>query len=211
MGAGLGDNLAGQAKRVVNMGRRQTMASQSRSGASGRNADGFTLIELMITIAVLAITLAVAVPNFQNVINRNRLVASANEAVGALQVARMEAIRRNARVELCPSTNGTTCSGSDWARLIVRVASNGAVVRDMNIAATGVSVKGSDNAATNNRIAFTADGFARVGSGTATTGGLSVCSTKLPEAENTRDIQVVVSRVSVTTRNGTSACTAATD
>ncbi|WP_146910609.1 GspH/FimT family pseudopilin [Arenimonas daejeonensis] len=177
----------------------------------GLRSAGFTLVELMITIAVLAVVLAVAVPSFQGVINRNRLVSAANEAVGVLQIARMEAIRRNARVEICPSTNGAACSGSNWARMIVRVASSGEVVRDVQVVGQGISVKGSENAATNNRIAFSSDGFARVGSGTATSGGLSVCSSKLPDAENTRDVLVAVSRVSVTARNGTAACTAADD
>ena len=172
---------------------------------------GFTLVELMITIAVLAIVLAVAVPSFQGIINRNRLVSASNEVVAALQLARMEAIRRNGRVELCPSTNGTSCSGSDWTRMIVRVVSDGTVVRDIRVTGRGIVLKGSSNTNSNNRIAFVPSGMARVGSGTASTGGISVCSAHVPVAENTMDVGIVASRVAVTTRNGTAACTARTD
>jgi len=177
---------------------------QGRSG-------GFTLIELMITIAVLAVVLAIAVPSFQGMINRNRLVASGNEVVAALQLARMEAVRRNSRVELCPSTNGTACSGSDWTRMIVRVASDGTVVRDISVTGRGIVLKGSSNTTGNNRIAFVPSGFARVGSGTATTGAISVCSAHVPVEENTLDVGIVASRVAITRRNGTAACTARTD
>ena len=172
---------------------------------------GFTLVELLITIAVLAVVLAIAVPSFRSVINRNRLVSASNEVVGALQLARMEAIRRNSRVEICPSTDGATCSGSSWTRMIVRVASDGEVVRDISVTGRGIVLKGSSNTASNNRIAFVSSGFARVGSGTATTGAISVCSEYVPVTENTMDVGIVASRVAVTPRNGTAACTARTD
>jgi type IV fimbrial biogenesis protein FimT len=178
------------------------------SGAA-RMERGFTLIELMVVVIVLAIALAIGIPGFQGIINRNRIIGAANESVAAIQVARMEAIRRNQRVELCPSTNGTTCGGDDWSRLIVRVAGSGELVRDINLSVAGLVIQGSTNVATNNRISFSPNGFARVGNADESTGGLSLCSTKLPEAENTRDVIVAVSRVSVTTRNGTAACTPA--
>lgn len=177
---------------------------QGRSG-------GFTLVELMITIAVLAVVMAIAVPSFQAVINRNRLVSASNEVVAALQLARMEAIRRNSRVELCPSTDGTSCSGSAWSRMIVRVASDGTVVRDIRVTGRGIVLNGSSNTTSNNRIAFVPSGMARVGNGTASTGAISVCSSKVPVTENTMDVGIVASRVAVTPRNGTAACTARTD
>ncbi|MDX1554457.1 MAG: GspH/FimT family pseudopilin [Xanthomonadales bacterium] len=184
----------------------------------GRAAtSGFTLVELMVTVVVLSIVLAMAVPSFSSMINRNRLAASANEAVAAFQVARMEAVRRNARVVLCPSANGSACAGGDWSRLIVFSDNNGngspgdaneEIIRDVVLAAGGVSIKPSGNVATNQRISFGADGFARVGNAGARVGGLSVCSTKLPSADNTRDITVAVSRIAVASRDGSDACSA---
>src|SRR5689334_185 len=51
---------------------------------------GFTLVELMVTVAVLAIMAGLAVPSFQATVNANRLTGSTNELVNALQTARME-------------------------------------------------------------------------------------------------------------------------
>jgi type IV fimbrial biogenesis protein FimT len=169
---------------------------------------GFTLVEVMITIAVLAVVLGIAVPSFSGVIAQNRLVAATNEVVGAVQLARMEAVRRNARVGLCPTTNGSACGGADWSRILVFVASDGTGISDITAGIPGMVVQGSENVTSNNRITFGADGFARVGSGTARVGSLSICYPRVRAAENTRDVQVAVSRVSVVTRNGTAECTA---
>lgn len=54
---------------------------------------GFTLVELMITLAILAIVAAIAAPSFSDMIKRNKRVACGNELVGALQLARSEAVR----------------------------------------------------------------------------------------------------------------------
>lgn len=186
-------------------------ASTAGRAGSPRPA-GFTLLELVITVAVLAIALGIAVPSFQGITNRNRLTSVANEVVAAMQLTRMEAIRRNQRVVMCPSTNGTTCSGANWTRMIVREAdAAGEVIREFQFTGRGLAIKSSSNVDDNNQIAFTSSGFARVGGTTNASGGLSVCSSVLPAAENTRDVMVAVSRISVVTRNGTAACTAATD
>lgn len=66
---------------------------------------GFTLVELMVTIAVAAVLLMIAVPSYRNIINANRLSTAANEMVGALNVARMEAIKRNGSVQFCSNAS----------------------------------------------------------------------------------------------------------
>lgn len=47
---------------------------------------GFTLIELMVTIAVAAVLLGIAVPSFQDMLERNRVAAQTNEVLGDLQM-----------------------------------------------------------------------------------------------------------------------------
>lgn len=59
---------------------------------------GFTLIELMVTIAIVAIVLGIAIPSFSSTIASNRLTTSANELVTALNLARSEAVKRGASV-----------------------------------------------------------------------------------------------------------------
>jgi len=74
---------------------------------------GFTLIELIVAVAVLAITLALGVPSFRDLIVNNRLVTQANDLLLDLVKIRGEAIRRNAPVSFCPKGPGNTC-GTDW-------------------------------------------------------------------------------------------------
>jgi type IV fimbrial biogenesis protein FimT len=59
---------------------------------------GFTLLELMVTVAIAAILVTVAMPSFTNTIIGNRLTTINNELVGALNLARSEAIKRNQQV-----------------------------------------------------------------------------------------------------------------
>lgn len=79
-----------------------------------RLSRGFTLIELFVTIAIAGVLLAIAIPNFADLMRNNRSEAAANELVSALNAARGEAVKRGARVSLCPSANGTSCSGTSW-------------------------------------------------------------------------------------------------
>jgi type IV fimbrial biogenesis protein FimT len=73
---------------------------------------GFTLMELMFTITVLGVLLALAVPSFRETIENNRVTAQNNEFVTALNYARSEALRRVGSVTVCASANGATCSGA---------------------------------------------------------------------------------------------------
>ena len=76
---------------------------------------GFTLIELMIAVAVLAILLALALPSFQQSMRSNRVATSTNEMLASLALARSEAIRGTRGGGICASTAGTGCDGSNWA------------------------------------------------------------------------------------------------
>ena len=75
---------------------------------------GFTLIELMITIAVLAVLLAIGLPSFQQSLRSNRAATATNEMMAALSLARSEAIRNKGGGAVCPSTGGTACGGT-WS------------------------------------------------------------------------------------------------
>lgn len=73
-------------------------------------AKGFTLIELMVTIAIAAILAGLAVPSFRGLIASNRLKSHASSLLSSLLLARGEAIKRNSRVVLCKSADGLTCT-----------------------------------------------------------------------------------------------------
>lgn len=78
---------------------------------------GFTLIELMVTVAVLGILLGIAVPAFNDIVRDNRAATATNDLVAAVLLARSEAVKRRASVELCRrNAAGTACAaGADWA------------------------------------------------------------------------------------------------
>jgi type IV fimbrial biogenesis protein FimT len=83
--------------------------------------NGFTLLELMVTLAVAGILLSVGVPSFRNVIMDNRLVNHANQFVTSVNLARSAAVRYQRNATICASTNYDaalpTCSGtSNWSR-----------------------------------------------------------------------------------------------
>lgn len=85
------------------------------SEARGRHSGGFTLIEMMVTVLVLAILVGVAVPSFRNASLSSRLTGYANDLLASTQVARSEAIKRNAPVFVCASSDGTSClDEGDW-------------------------------------------------------------------------------------------------
>jgi type IV fimbrial biogenesis protein FimT len=75
---------------------------------------GFTLVELMITITVMAILLGVAVPSFNDALLGSKLGSYANRIVASANLARSEAIKRNSPITLCVSTNGTGCTSGGW-------------------------------------------------------------------------------------------------
>lgn len=80
-----------------------------------RFSNGFTLVELMVTLAVATILIAVAVPAFGGLIASNRLGTAANELSSMLALSRDEAIRRGRSVTLCRGDQGGCDGDGDWA------------------------------------------------------------------------------------------------
>jgi type IV fimbrial biogenesis protein FimT len=74
------------------------------------NVRGFTMVELMVTLLLLAILLGIAVPSFRDASLSSRLTGYANDLVAGVQIARSEAIKRNLSVTLCASEDGATCA-----------------------------------------------------------------------------------------------------
>ncbi len=102
---------------------------------------GFTLIELMVAIAILAILLFIALPNFA-VWMQNTQIRTAGEAIlNGMQLARAEAIRRNVNVELrMNASSGWTARVPTTDELIQsRVAGEGSAASAVTIAPAGAT------------------------------------------------------------------------
>lgn len=193
-------------------------------------SSGFTLVELMVTLAVVAILLVVAVPSFQSVMNANKLTTSANEFVASFQAARAEAIRYNRRVVICLSTNPNaatpTCAPSDATNAIgwlvfMDANANGTygstqcdsvntTICDqlLRVAAPapGVRILGSSNLAGKVRIDFRSDGLARRSTGTVLSGTVRMCLPTGRPSENIRNVNIRGGGVVVTRADGNKAC-----
>ena len=76
---------------------------------------GFTLIEMMVTIAVMAMLLMIAVPSFRNASLSSQLRSAANDFIASSNLARSEAIKRGSAVTLCVSADGSTCAAGGCA------------------------------------------------------------------------------------------------
>lgn len=73
---------------------------------------GFTLIELMVVIAIVAILLALAFTSFEGSMRKNRVSTATNELMASFSLARSEAIRSARGGGVCASADGVACGGT---------------------------------------------------------------------------------------------------
>lgn len=123
-----------------------------------RYQSGFTIIELMVTLAVAAIVIGVAVPSFNTQIRNSRATGLAEQLVTTINFARSEAVKRGARVSVCASNDGLQCAGSwndGWIVFVDSAAADNVkppvitadpgVLRYWNDVATDASITVSDS------------------------------------------------------------------
>jgi type IV fimbrial biogenesis protein FimT len=182
------------------------MQHRSSFRALGATA-GFSIIELMVTVTLAAILLAIAIPSFRGTIVSNRIVTQSNELVGAINFARSEAIARNANIVLCRTgtATSTACSlsRSDWTNWIVRnAAATPPVVRRGTVNSyNGTMTVTSDLSL--DAVTFSSDGLARTGGVLVNNKVITVCTTAA-SSDNVRTVTLGAgSRLSTTKSTGT--------
>jgi len=81
-----------------------------------RGQYGFNLLELMVTMAVIGVVVAMGAPSMVDFIKDMRLTAATNDVLGFFQYARSEATKRSSQVKLCISSDLAACStsGTNW-------------------------------------------------------------------------------------------------
>jgi len=185
---------------------------------------GFTLIELMVTLAVLGILATLAAPSFQNLIRSTRLSTAANDLSSAMALARAEAIRRGARVTLCRSSTSAnalpTCDtgGGAWTDGWVLFVNSDAdtppaidageeILRrggPMNVATLSVQT----TADVANSVTYRPDGMARLDNNRPANGIVRVCAPELP-SNNVRDMRLRPGGRVVVSKNTVAGCATA--
>jgi prepilin-type N-terminal cleavage/methylation domain-containing protein len=76
---------------------------------------GFTVIELMITVALLAVLSTIAAPSLREIVKNGRMTGQANDLMTDLAMARAEAVKRGTRTAICTSNRITQCSAPPFA------------------------------------------------------------------------------------------------
>ncbi|MBD8698051.1 GspH/FimT family pseudopilin [Stenotrophomonas sp. CFBP 13718] len=138
-----------------------------------RFTTGFTLLELMVALAVLAILVSLSMPSFSALIAQTRIASATNDLLSDMEFARHEAIRRNDSVVLCGSRDRSGCASDGWQQWIVTTG-KGLVLR------TGQMPDRSDvtvSDALRRGLVFQSTGLVSMGGRMPAEGSILVCST----------------------------------
>lgn len=172
-------------------------------------------MELLTTVVIAGILMAMAVPSFNRMVAGNRIVDQTNDLVAALNFGRSESIRRNAPLTFCraatPDADECATADADWENWII-VTAGGEVLRRGAFRRHGGTQRVSSTL-DDQSIVFSPDGLARTGGalvgGTVNADGtdsavhaFTVCSSRLPQ-DNIRVLTLgSSSRVSTTRESG---------
>ena len=181
-----------------------------------KRSRGLTLVELMVTLAIAAILAAVALPSFQDIIRSNRLATQANEFVGAVALARSEAVRQNRAVQFCRADGLASCTagGGTWRGWIVWSDLNGnnatnadEIIKSGQLTNPSLQVLSSAAvSAAGNAVIFRGDGLARTAAGALVDSGQVRVCIPASMTDNARDVGLRAGGKTVVTKATSAAC-----
>lgn len=144
---------------------------------SRSSSKGYSLIEILITVAIMAIALGLAVPSLSTFMKNNRMTEVSNKLVSAIILARNEAVTRRATVTISGDDTGWTVGVIPLTTTTITPLASYSLEPDVGLFMSNDSI---------NSITFTPDGFRDV-SGNTTSFFFTVCS---PDTTHTRIVNV---------------------
>lgn len=169
---------------------------------STRRSDGFTLLELMLVLAILALLTTLAAPSWRAFLASQHHSIAVNELMAALRYTRSEAVKSGLRVTACTRT-GTAqkCGDSNWSDgwlVFIDGNSNGSREDDEKILrqheALYLQVSATGNRKVRRYISYTPLGVTRRASGKRTSGSLQLGTLSICTRGFTRGNKLVINR-----------------
>ncbi len=189
-----------------------------KKSAALRRCAGFTVVEIMITLVIIAVILSAAVPSVTFIIKNNRLVTQANEIMAVIHFARSEAVKRAVDVIICrsadPDATTPVCGGTAkvWTSGYLVFADDGNYTNKVydagsdillqrgQVSAPGVTLQ--TNTVWDSYISYSFTGFAETAGVTAV---MSVCDDRGPE--HGKEIRILPSGIPMVSDLSSASCT----
>ena len=145
---------------------------------------GFTLVELLAVMAIVGILAGVGFPSMRSLIRSVQLSTASNDLLAGILMARSEAIKRNARVAICKSADGTTCArNGGWQQgwLVFHDANNNGTREDGELIvqhqqALSVDLRVTGNLNVARYVSYAPDGTTKLAGGSFQAGTITVCN-----------------------------------